>query len=502
MQLKKFKDFLHIGTLNYILGFIIILRIVFIGLMGPMPQDAYYFFYSQHLALSYFDHPPAIALILKFFTALLGEKVYVIKIADSLITLLSIFFFYRLSLYLAPQKEAGKSLMLFLSTLMVSVLSLVSTPDTPLILFWTISLLMFYIAIFKGKTYYWIWTGIFMGLAFDSKYTALFLPLGMVLFLLLSREHRKYLFTFWPWVSLIFFLITLSPVIIWNVQHDFASFRFQGSQRMSTVSEFHLQPKYFFGLIAHQSALLMPVIFLGFFYAFYCLFKKYQKKWASYPAEQLFLLSFFIPLFLLFFALSLVYWVKLNWMMPAYLSGVIWLSHYVNKKWLSVQLGFSLMIHLALAVELIFYPFPIKSDDTWVGWRELAKDVEIRQKSNHADFIFAADDYKTSAELNFYLKEFVYSKNVIGENALEFDYIGTDIQALKGKDALFIDSDPNNQPSTFLPPIPASLSSYFSKVTLQKPILIKRNGLIIRRFDVFLCEDYQPNPKIESTIKE
>lgn len=37
---------------------IMILRFLFIFIMGPMPQDAYYFFYSQHPALSYFDHPP------------------------------------------------------------------------------------------------------------------------------------------------------------------------------------------------------------------------------------------------------------------------------------------------------------------------------------------------------------------------------------------------------------------------------------------------------------
>ena len=36
---------------------IISLRIIFIFLMGPMPQDAYYYFYSAHPALSYFDHP-------------------------------------------------------------------------------------------------------------------------------------------------------------------------------------------------------------------------------------------------------------------------------------------------------------------------------------------------------------------------------------------------------------------------------------------------------------
>ena len=49
------------------LAIIILLRILFTGLMGLMPQDAYYFFYSENLALSYFDHLPAVAYILCFF---------------------------------------------------------------------------------------------------------------------------------------------------------------------------------------------------------------------------------------------------------------------------------------------------------------------------------------------------------------------------------------------------------------------------------------------------
>ncbi len=40
---------------------ILFLRFLFVGLMGLMPQDAYYFIYSENLALSYFDHPPAVA---------------------------------------------------------------------------------------------------------------------------------------------------------------------------------------------------------------------------------------------------------------------------------------------------------------------------------------------------------------------------------------------------------------------------------------------------------
>ena len=117
----------------YLLSTILLMRFIAVFLMGPMPQDAYYFFYSQHPALSYFDHPPAIAYLLLIFTSVLGKNVLAIKLADSFLTILTCLAVYRLATRFFPRFEAEKIIVLFLTTLMVSILSLVSTPDTPLL---------------------------------------------------------------------------------------------------------------------------------------------------------------------------------------------------------------------------------------------------------------------------------------------------------------------------------------------------------------------------------
>ena len=162
--------------------FIVALRLAFTGLMGMMPQDAYYYFYSEHPALSYYDHPPAIAYCLKLFTVIFGKNVFALKLADFVITSLSVFAFYKLASCFLSRHGVQKALLLLFSTFMVTILSLISTPDTPLILAWTLSLLALHHAVFLDKKWYWIWTGLAMGLAFDSKYTAIFLPAGCFLF--------------------------------------------------------------------------------------------------------------------------------------------------------------------------------------------------------------------------------------------------------------------------------------------------------------------------------
>ena len=475
-----------------LLAILILMRIVFTFCMGMMPQDAYYFFYSEHLSLSYFDHPPVIAYLLRFFTSIFGQTSFAIKLADLTITGLTIISFYHLCKCFLKGQSLTNAVVLLLSTFMVTILSLVTTPDVPLLLFWTLSILTLYKAIFQEKKWYWLWSGLMMGLAFDSKYTAILLPLGASFFLLISKPYRKYLLSKWYWLAAIIFLLTISPVIIWNIQHDFVSIRFQTTNRAESVRHFTINIKYFLGVIGHQAAILIPVLFFGLVAFLYKAFRRTKWHWQQIATPQLFLLCFFLPTFLFFFGVSFFIWVKLNWLMPAYITGIIWVSRFFTKKWIRIQVIVSFIIHCALAIELIFYIFPVKSDDTWFGWKKLSKQVEKIQTEHPDAFVFSADGYKTSAVLNFYLTKKVYYQNVIGQKALELDYVENNLPALAGKNAIFLDSDPQGTDVQKAKSYPKSLDQYFTNVEQLQPILIKNNGKTVRKFFVYYCTAYQP----------
>ncbi len=481
-------------TTTLLFGLILIvvfIRIISIFLMGPMPQDAYYFFYSQHPSLSYFDHPPAIAVILRFFTSIFGKNTIAIKLADSITTLGTIWIFYKLAQKFYNKENSKKALLLLLSTLMVSILSLVSTPDSPLLFFWALSLLMLHVAIFEDKKWFWVFTGIAMGLAFNSKYTAVFLPSGMILFLLLSNTNRKYLATVWPYLVCILFILVASPVIIWNIDNHFASFVFQGKERMQSVSGFHLTPRFLFGLLGTQLFLMVPILFAAFFYGLWKIFKTYRSSWNNLPTTSLFLLCFFLPVFFVFIVLSPIYWIKINWLMPSYIAGIILVTTYFSEKWLKWQVIISTILHIAMAVEIIFYVVPVRSDDTWFGWKDLSKKTTAVQIQEKADFVFSADGYKTSAELNLFSNKFIYGQNVIGDPALQFDYIGTNLVELNGKTGIFIDSEPRFSDLKKAPIIPPKLAKYFKNVVQLSPIVIFNYNRPVRKFNVFRCEDYR-----------
>ena len=489
--LKTIKTFIKNNkTISWILGFQLF-RLILLPFMGLMPQDAYYYLYGQNLSLSYFDHPGMIGYLLRIFTDLFGQSIFVVKFADFLITSLTILSFYKLASYFLSKQKLQRAILLLTSTIFISILSFNSTPDVPLLLFWTLSLICLYKAIFEEKKWFWVLGGIAMGLAFNSKYTALLLQIGLIGFLIFSNKYRKLFFSPWFWTSILLSILITYPVWYWNFQNEFASFVFQSSERTSSISEFKISPKNFFGAIGHQMFLLIPILFLVIGVITYKYLKRALLKLKIPKAKTLFLLAFFIPTFVGFFSLTPIYWVKLNWMMPSYITGIIIAGMFINKRLLKTQLIISIAFHVLAGLQILFYIVPIKSDDTWVGWNELAIETKKLQKKYPNTFVFSNDNYKTSACLNFYMNEKVYAQNIIGLPALHFDYLKDNIASLNTKNALFIDSDKRFKNDAKKGNQHPLLKKYFDKVIELEPIIITINYRKVRKFWVFYCSNYE-----------
>jgi len=333
-----------------------------------------------------------------------------------------------------------------------------------------------------------------MGLAFDSKYTAILLQIGLIGFLIFSNKYRKLLVSKGFISAIIISILVTFPVFYWNYQHDFVSFLFQSTNRADSVEGLSLKPLSFLGTIGHQLVILLPALFIFIGIITFKIIKKIITKWRIPDGEKLFLLAFFLPTFIGFFAISLMYWVKINWLMPGYITGIIFASIYISRKWININVIFALIFHLLITIEIIFYPIPIKSDDTWFGWEELSEEVRELQKTYPDTFIFSADNYKTTSILNFYLDEKIYAQNIIGKFALQYDYIGDDLSDLNGKNALFIDSKKRIKNNNKSGEIPTKLQAYFSNIKELEPILIKHRGKTVRKFFVYHATNYKNKP--------
>ena len=475
----------------YTLALFTLLRFLAVVFMGLMPQDAYYTYYADSLALSYFDHPPMVAYMIKFFLLFFGKSALSLHIADFIVTSFTLLFLYLLLKQILGMMQLKRGIILIVTAPVITILSINTTPDVPLLFFWSLSLLLLYKAIKSGEWYWWIFAGLTSGFAFDSKYTGIFLPAGLFLFLLVSKEHRKQLLSYKFFLYAVAVVVAVSPVVIWNIQNDFISLKYQSADRAADLSSFKFNPALFPGFLGSQLLLALPVFLIATYASALLIIKKFFKR-EKIEEHILFAASFAIPMLFAFTAISFVYWVKINWIMPVFLSATVLAATYIkNDKIIRWQTLFSVIVHMALLVQVIWAPVKIKSDDTWLGWEELASKVDILEKENPSKFIFSDNSYKISAVLNFYSDQHIYAGNVIGKFAFQFALDNKDLSHLNGKDAIYVTSDRFRRKNLRSSTIEQLLETHFQTATLLDSLIVKdHRGTEIRRFYFYNCDNY------------
>jgi 4-amino-4-deoxy-L-arabinose transferase-like glycosyltransferase len=112
---------------------------------------------------------------------------------------------------------------------------LLTMPDSPQMLFYTFSLWMIArISIDERNWYTWILLGLSTGLCIMSKVHGVFIWIGLGLFILFCK--RTWLTMPQLYVALLLSILLTSPIIIWNLQNDFATYRFN-SERVTINNE-------------------------------------------------------------------------------------------------------------------------------------------------------------------------------------------------------------------------------------------------------------------------
>jgi len=483
------------------------------------PEEAYYWNYSIHPALSYFDHPPLVAWIIYIFTSIFGHTEFAVKVGAVFLSLGLSLFVYKTARSLYSEKIAFYSVLLLNLTFVFNVYSIGITPDSPLFFFWAACVYFFMKTqqegVEKNKPMLYVLMGFFLGGALLSKYTAVLFIATLIIYLIFKKakaEEWRMLFT-----SIIIALSVFSPVIIWNFQNNFASFSFQSTNRFSTYS---FSPSQFISSTLMQAVFVTPFFYFALVYALIKVGLNKNKEF-----NDKFVLWMTAPTLVFFTGISFVTWVKLNWPTPAYITGLILLAAYYvkiyeklsspKKNLLTAVIAAAFLIAFTmnlLAYVQPIYPriFPVLSKgNTMTGWRKLTEKVE--QYKSEMPFpgktFVVGHGYQIASELQFYLKckEEVFSCNVFDESALAFDFWNQNIKSLCGKDAIIVTgdfiefdgegalalscgqctsavlSDPN------LKLLPLTLKKYFKDFKEMPPLQVEVAGVKLRQFRIFKC---------------
>ncbi|MGE0762800.1 MAG: ArnT family glycosyltransferase [Bdellovibrionales bacterium] len=186
------------------------------------PDEAYYWVWSQYPSLSYFDHPPAVAWLMT-----LGDflPTWAVRWPAVALAHTSLWFWARLTANFLNPTQQLVWLCLALLMPLTGLGSLIVTPDLPLMFCWSLALWTFSSLLQQTTWRSAILFGCALGLGVLSKYhVALLGPI--CLYLWWSHSKRPALKRWLP-LTILFAILISSPVWIWNIQNDWASFRFQ-----------------------------------------------------------------------------------------------------------------------------------------------------------------------------------------------------------------------------------------------------------------------------------
>ncbi len=221
---------------------------------------------------------------------------------------------YRATATLYSEKAGWYAAVLYNTSLYAGIVAgLLIMPDSPQMVFWTFSIWMFARIVVKGEQWKdWLLFGLCAGLCIMSKVHGVFLWGGAGLYILLHK--RSWLAGPKVYVALLVSLSVISPILFWNLQYDFATYKFH-SQRV-VVNGWTLNPKSFLEEVLGQIFFNNPVNFL---LAATALVTGW--RWMHRLRHRAsFLVYMALPLLVVLLYLSLFRTVYPHWSGPAYVS--------------------------------------------------------------------------------------------------------------------------------------------------------------------------------------
>ena len=403
----------------------IVLRLLYAGLVELLPEETYYWNYSQHLDLGYLDHPPMVAWLIRLGTMVFGQTEFGVRAGALCCGVITSVFIYRLARNLFGEACALAAVVLAQTLPFFFLAGLLMTPDAPLTAAWAASLYYLERALIEQHPQAWWRAGVCLGLGMISKYSiALLAPVALT-FMLWDPKSRHWWRQSQPYTAALLALAVFSPVIIWNAQHDWASFAFQTSRRLAEAPQFALHK-----LIASALVLLTPTGVLAIAVALLpgnggsngVSDAARRRRWMA--------LAILMPLSV-FVAFSLRHEVKLDWTgalwtaaLPALGCSVIVTGSAAGRAgaWLRAAwtptIAAMLLIYgaglcyLVLGLPGVGYGKHIELVP--IGWRDLTRHVidtadGFRKKTGADVLIVGMDRYAIASEVAFYGRQQMHS---------------------------------------------------------------------------------------------
>lgn len=478
--------------------------------LPPGFDEAYYYLYTRHLDWSYFDHPLLVALTTGFGIWLTGEvSQFTIRLGTLLLHTGALLLLYLTARRLFSPRAAILTLTIA-SLIPIFLLSfgVLTLPDSPLIFFWTATLFVASDEFYRQPgdyhpSYRLAIVGLLVGLACLSKYHGLALGFGLIGFCLTSPRHRIALTSPWMLTSAGLFLLTIAPIVLWNVQHDWISFRFQSSRAI---------PDRGYNLLELLGTFLVGIAYLfptfGFPLWWACV------RSLNSPSCPSILLWLSLPLMLGFTLIGGYRPILPTWAMPGFWSATLLLGNWTSRwsarsrqRWLW---GSGLAIATVLLVALLHVRIGLLQQPNqfvWEGFLPTQTDASVqllelqqlrqrwlesptaRSALTQADFLFTNEIY-LAGQVGMATAPLTHKPITCFSNDLRgFAFWSTQNQWL-GQNGLYIVSQRQTQAEV------EQYRPYFESIEKVADLPLQRGGVIVEVLQLYHCQKLlKPYPR-------
>ncbi|MCX6892589.1 MAG: glycosyltransferase family 39 protein [Verrucomicrobiota bacterium] len=455
-----------LGRLVYIAG----------GAIEMSKDEAYQWLWSKHLALSYYSKPPLIAGAQWLGTSIGGDTAFGVRFLSPLIGAAMALLLLRWMARLAGGRTAFWLLLVLSVTPLLAAGTMLLTIDSLLVMFWTVAMVLGWRAVQEDATiWHWLGVGLAMGLAFLSKYSALYQVVCWGLFFALWAPARAQLRRPGPWLALMVVLLSMTPVLAWNVQNHWVTLS-HVSDNAGLGERWKPSLHHLLDFTGAELVLLNPVFLVAALWAM-VRFWKLKPEGTPSPGSasacsrrglMVYLFCMGAPVFIGHWIYTLHSQVQPNWIAPAAVPLLCLMTLYWERRWregargvvgwlrAGLILGVVAMVLLlgpGLVEKVIGKPLPPDKDPlrrirAWKATTGMVSAARARLLAEGKPVFIVAHHYGLTGLLSFYLPE---ARPVAGREPLVYSILGPIPenqfffwpeyryqQARKGQNALYV----------------------------------------------------------------
>lgn len=407
-------------TLLYVaLAVLLISRLCFQLGAAPLPDEAYYWLWGQHLSLSYYDHPPLHAWLQALDARIFGWTVVGLRFLTWPTMLgtiaIGIWWARRIAGSIRSANGLARAGIYFSSPLVVIYTTIVY-PDHLLIFLTYLSASFFAVFLTEtannGRRAMWLlYCGaLTLGLAALTKYNAVFLGLGVAGTIIAVPALRPLLRSPHLYAAAALAALIQVPVLYWNATNGLSSFRYHLWERLhfDVLATDLVTLAAFVGASAITlSPFLLPALFSFLFRA----------EARAKPAEggamiwhSLGRWAFFLST-ATFSSLCLFVYVHFYWNIEAYLVFLpLALAYVSSARILRAHLVFGMICSALFTFNYTVLPLATLvgqgdfESSRAFGWSEIGTRIAAARKTYGVTFVASAD-WQAASQLAFALRD-------------------------------------------------------------------------------------------------